>query len=1095
MKVESNEEHKEAVPVVEPVKQQHTTKPQKKTNAGDSAKMELLKWVQEKLVPYAGEFLVKDFTSSWQDGKALAALISTLKPRALKYKKIDFVNTTPLEINRESIRIAEEELDIPEIIDPEDITDSPEELSLMTYISYFRDYDRLHPEEQIEEEEVPEEPVVEIIEDIRPEIDPSKCIAEGPAFDESNPPIPGQPTHFTIVTYDEEGNKYIPKSTEDDENQITVNLFSPYVSEEIPEPDIKNNGDGTYDVSFVVPVGAKDLKALIVVNGESIQGTPHSVPNASIFDPAKSIVVGEGVQPYNLYVDEITDFVVECRDTNGANILQSVPDLQFDLVLKDTDTGNEYPVKAQQVDNADGTYTISYVPDCPSGSYELSVLTNKGEKVGNSPFDVTFQQKVMPAQCVAKGNGILPFGLKTGVATSFTIEINDKNGKIIPYADEEILVDILSGDELVEPSDYFLTVTNNQNGTYTVNYKPKKAGTHFISVKCNDENISQSPFKVEISTLPSAPNSKLKLVSVKSLPNLIEQEIDLKALDSFGVKTAKNCKLVALVEDDDGNLIPATIVPGEDDKLKVVFKPTKAGQKYKTKILMDGVPVGDSFTVQHKPILSCPLTRVFGPGLNGADLFSKDSVPAMFKIKSIDNNRNPYLQSNLQPIKASAKKLKRLAKSIFKEPDYFTDLLNPQYDLQLDDESVVESIDFSKSVDLDEVRPALERHIKATPFKVIVKNENTGEDIPAIVFNTAPAEYTVFYNPTTAGPISISVVDKKDQHPVADSPYQAFVTEGVNPMLCQVKGPALLKAYKGRPTYLTILPRDANNSPISVGGHEFYANLADNNGVSCIVPLTIVDNNNGTYDVKFTPQAKGKHLISIKHDGQDLKDSPFPIFVRDDEFAPYAKNCQVFDNPSKMKTTKPRHFFVQMKDKDNNPILSGGDPLKATLKTPEGKLVQHLAVIDPNTGKYKIPLNPKVPGKYIVTCSLGDEEDGGEVISGSPFHLNVTPGISPLKTEIGDWEFDIQTAQDNEPEDLFIKIKSPSGKVISPTIIKCPRPENHQPNDDDEYSKGDRFKLIIRTTEVEKGDYLIYANICGYPVKGSPFKQTLDVRC
>ncbi|KAG2392244.1 hypothetical protein C9374_012496 [Naegleria lovaniensis] len=1097
---------------VEPVKQNIPTKQQKptKANAGDSAKQELLRWVQEKLKPYENEFVVKDFTHSWQDGKALSALISTLKPKALKYKKIDFVNTTPLEINTNAIRIAEEELDIPEIIDPEDITDAPEELSLMTYISYFRDYDNLHPEaaQEVDEEEavvtepavtLVEEPTQIIVEDIiRPEIDPSKCVAEGPAFDANNPPAQGSRTFFTITTFDEEGNRYIPKSVDDDENQVIVNLFSPHMSEDetIPEPDIKNNGDGTYEVSFIVPVGVKDMKALIVINGGSIQNSPHDIPNATVFDPSKSLITGPGVEPYNLFVEEPTSFTIQCKDSNGNNIPQK--GLKFDITLTDSSTGTKAPIDVTEVtDNGDGTYTVNYTPKCPGGSYELSVQTTNEEgvlvPVGNSPFDVTFEQKVCPTMCTARGNGILPFGLKTGVLTKFDVEIRDKAGNIIPFVtDADITVDLVLNDESIEPEDYSVKIENNQNGTFTVSYRPKRAGVHYILVKCNDENISQSPFKVDVTNIPSAPNSKLKFVSVKNLPNLVETELDLKVLDSLGKKAlSKNCKLTALVEDEDGNLIPAMIVQTKDDKFKVVFQPKgKAAplQKFKTQILMDGVPVGESVTVEHKPALAPKLCKVFGPGLNGADLLNKDTVPAMLKIKAFNTANQPFIQNNLQPVKASAKKLKRLAKTIFKEPEYFKDLLNPIFDHEYQDE-VVDSIDLTKSVDLDEVRPQLEKHVKKQPFHVIVKNEKDDTEEPTLVFNTAPSEYTVFYHPTKAGPISITILDKTPQGTispqpvVAESPYHTFVTEGIDPLKCQVKGPGLLKAYKNRPTYITLLPRDVHDYPCGVGGHEFSVMLCDESQTQPVhTPLTIVDLGNGNYDVKFNPPKAGKHFISVKCDGKEIKDSPIPIFVRDDQYAPDPKNCHVYKNPEKMKTTKPRHFFVQMKDKNNEPIKSGGDPLKAVLKTHDGKFVENLPVYDPNTGKYKVDLAPKRPGKYVVVCSLGDEDDGGEQISGSPFNLTVNPGFAPLNSEIGEWEYDIHTAQENEVEDLMVKVKTPSGKTIYPAITKYPKPvmlesddgETSQPQEDeaavdDEFSKGDRFKLSIQTKDVEKG--------------------------
>ena len=1106
VQVQSNE------PVTAPteeVKPQFNAKPQKaaKANAGDGAKMELLKWVQGKLLDYKDEFKVKDFTKSWQDGKALSALISTLKPKALKYKDINFVEKSPLEINTDAIRIAEEELDIPEIIDPEDITETPEELSVMTYISYFRDYDMLHPYVEEEEPVVVEEPIVEepvvveepiVEEPPKPEIDPSKCIAEGPALDKANPPRPGTETSFTIITYDADGNK-IPTSSDDD--QVMVTLFSPHLSDEesslIPEPTITNKADGTFDVSFVVPVGVKDLKALIFINGESIEGSPHDIPNASVFDAVKTEITGPGVEPYGLFVDETTNFTIQTRDEDGNNL--PVGGMEFNIELKDSN-GNVVPIPVDIKDNSDGSYNVSYTPFSKGGKYELSILTKDGAPVGNSPFDVIFQQKVEPSKCTARGNGVLPFGLKSGVNAQFEVEVRDKNGEIIPYSEDEITVDITYSDgdvtEAINPEDYNFTIENNQDGTHTVKYKPTRAGTHYVTVKCNDSNIGQSPFKVQIENLPKAPSSKLKLVSIKSLPNLVETELDLKALDQFGKKAPfKNCKLTAMVEDENGNIIPADLINIGDDKYKVVFQPNrKPGSKYTTKILMDGVPIaGESVKMEYKPLISGKNCKVYGPGLNGADLQSKDSVPCVFKIKSYNNANEPFIQENLKPLKASGKKLKRLAKTIFKEPEHFAELFKPGLEFDLENEHV-DSIDLTKTVDLDEIHPQLEKHVKAVPFTVVVQNEETKEQVPCMVFNTAPGEYTALYQPSSVGPHSIDIRDKPTQSPIANSPYKCYVVNGVDPALCQVKGPGLYKTYKGKPTYVTILPRDANNFPATIGGQDFYVSICDVNKVAVPAPLAVVDNGNGTYDVKFTPIERGPHFLNIKYDGEDIQGSPFPLHVRDSAHATCGKNCEVLDLPQTMKTTKPRHFFVQMKDGDNNPVKSGGDPIKVVLKTPDGKHVQNLKVTDPNTGKYKVDLDPKRPGIYKVHCSLGDEDDGGEAISESPYTLNVKPGLLPINTELGDWEIEIQSGQDNEPEDFFFKFKSPTGKSYYPTISKLPKPEKAQSEEQDEFSNGDKFKVSFQPAEIEGGNYLIYANLCGFPVQGSPFKQTFDVK-
>ncbi len=87
-----------------------------------SAKRDLLQWVQNQVKDY--DVTCKDFTKSWQDGKLLTALIHSLSADAITYPPID----DPLTANTTAIHTADTKLDIPQIIDPDDITNKPEEL-------------------------------------------------------------------------------------------------------------------------------------------------------------------------------------------------------------------------------------------------------------------------------------------------------------------------------------------------------------------------------------------------------------------------------------------------------------------------------------------------------------------------------------------------------------------------------------------------------------------------------------------------------------------------------------------------------------------------------------------------------------------------------------------------------------------------------------------------------------------------------------------------------------------------------------------------------------------------------------------------------
>lgn len=103
-------------------------------------KGELLQWVTEKLKPYIaklGGSNVRDFTSSWQNGIALCALVHSLT----NDNEIDMVavmSLSPTERVQLALRKAETVLEIPSLLEAADVTEAPVEAVIMTYLSSAR---------------------------------------------------------------------------------------------------------------------------------------------------------------------------------------------------------------------------------------------------------------------------------------------------------------------------------------------------------------------------------------------------------------------------------------------------------------------------------------------------------------------------------------------------------------------------------------------------------------------------------------------------------------------------------------------------------------------------------------------------------------------------------------------------------------------------------------------------------------------------------------------------------------------------------------------------------------------------------------------
>lgn len=107
---------------------------EKKLHKKPPAKKVLLKWLQSEMPP---SLPVTNLSSDWNDGKHLSALVDSMKPGLIP----DYESQVPsdaLRNTQNAMDIAEEKFGIPKVIKPEHLcVEQPDELSVMTYLSYF----------------------------------------------------------------------------------------------------------------------------------------------------------------------------------------------------------------------------------------------------------------------------------------------------------------------------------------------------------------------------------------------------------------------------------------------------------------------------------------------------------------------------------------------------------------------------------------------------------------------------------------------------------------------------------------------------------------------------------------------------------------------------------------------------------------------------------------------------------------------------------------------------------------------------------------------------------------------------------------------
>uniref|UniRef100_A0A8B9BQV6 Spectrin repeat containing nuclear envelope protein 1 n=1 Tax=Anser brachyrhynchus TaxID=132585 RepID=A0A8B9BQV6_9AVES len=127
---------------VESVVSSETASPPSKrkvvTKVQGSARKALLKWIQYTAAKQVG-IEIKDFGQSWRSGVAFHSVIHAIRPDLVDMDKVK--GRSNRENLEEAFTLAETELGIPRLLDPEDVNvDKPDEKSIMTYVAQFLKY-------------------------------------------------------------------------------------------------------------------------------------------------------------------------------------------------------------------------------------------------------------------------------------------------------------------------------------------------------------------------------------------------------------------------------------------------------------------------------------------------------------------------------------------------------------------------------------------------------------------------------------------------------------------------------------------------------------------------------------------------------------------------------------------------------------------------------------------------------------------------------------------------------------------------------------------------------------------------------------------
>jgi len=184
------------------------------------------------------------------------------------------------------------------------------------------------------------------------------------------------------------------------------------------------------------------------------------------------------------------------------------------------------------------------------------------------------------------------------------------------------------------------------------------------------------------------------------------------------------------------------------------------------------------------------------------------------------------------------------------------------------------------------------------------------------------------------------------------------------------------------------------------GGDEFEVIwVGQNSEGKAITQKGIVkDNKDGTYAVFYNFTVSGKFQVHIRESTEDIKDSPYPAYIRPGNL-PYSHlliqkivgpsdmyTCTVAGSGiSKGKVGTPCQLVISARDKFGNRQDRGGENFQVKVTGPSGAAPK--AVIDDTgEGLYNVAWTAGWEGAYTVHIFLDSSP-----LNGSPFMVTITP--------------------------------------------------------------------------------------------------------
>ncbi|XP_063851781.1 filamin-A-like isoform X2 [Scylla paramamosain] len=1083
---------------------------------GPSPKQRLLHWIQSKLP----DLPVTNFTSDWNDGRAVGALVDSVAP-GLCPDWPDWIPADALNNATEAMNLADNYLGVPQLITPDEMVNpNCDEQSMMTYLSQYPNC-KLKPNAPL-----------------RPRTNSSKVRCYGPGVEPTGPVV-GAPTHFTIETFSA------------GKGRVEAYLQTPDGQTEALDCKFNNDRNLTYTCKYT-PQCEGDFIVIVKFSGREIPKSPFRV-NVSGYagDPSKVTASGPGLEPEGVTINRPTYFDIFTKDAG-----RGTPEV---IILDPAGHKNTVPVKVRSL--SDDTYRCEYVAS-GIGLHSVNIFF-AGQSIPGSPFGVKVSPVCDARKVRASGRGLQPSGvrvkdaadfrvytegagegnvevkvigpggvhetIKTKQIDAYTFEYTyqpKKEGRYIvmvsyggqeipkspfevnigPYKETRIRaygpglkggvvgypalftaetngeVGTL-GFSIEGPSQAKIECNDNGDGSADVRYYPTVKGEYALHILCNNEDIPGSPYIANI--LPQT-DYYPELVKCKG-PGLEKNGVVSGKTVDFQVDTrqAGDAPLDVTVIDSSYQQVPLNAKDNGNGLYDFSYRPTR-GNKHTVQVNYGGVATENS---PYRVFVSEPsvpgAVKVFGPGVERG---VRSNTPTHFNIDcreagpgevqiALTNAQGQDIPIDIRDNRNGTFTVDYLTPSPgeHRVTVLYAGAEIPQSPIVV---PVQSNVDVTK-VKVDGLEPTAPIN-SLQQFRVITQEAGradfavsitspSGMRVRAHVVPTHEG-YLVNFTPTELGEYLLSI--QFGGQPISSVPYRFTCTPGANAAAVRAWGPGLEGGMVCRPAEFVIDTREAGQGGLGVTVEG-----------PCEAAINCRDNGDGTCAVAYLPTEAGHYTVNITFNERHIHGSPFHAYIAHDQDM---KQIRVTGNgiqPHGVFIDSPTDFVVDtralanLKKEAKGGTGTGEGKVMCVITNPSGTRTD--SFLKPLTdGTYKISYTPFEEGRHTIDL-LYD----GVPVPGSPFTVNVRRGCDPKKCQA--YGPGLEHGLVNQVNTFTVETKG-AGTGGLGLAVEGPSEAKMTCKDNRDGS------CTVEYVPLESGEYDVAIKFADQHIPGSPFKVAVD---